>query len=493
MNPPKIRWIPGLLVGLLLALLVWTGTVAYWQLSPPDAMVGSPSVWTQWLWQSGLLQVAGFIVLYFALLGRRGLAFAWLVSLGWLGSYGSDGASMWLPNSGPITIQTLPLSLLVAALVWFFPRSRQILLSLLAVQLTLWLKGSQLQMCLRAAAGVVCAETALYLWSLQSRPKAEPDENLPGKVLSWNLLASLVVLFSSIWLVRPGEEWFNRLILIRAQKTQQSLTQLIVPQDLRWWTQQVAPTASLDFKTEKSQDLIEISNWLREQPSNLGVILLQPSSPNPPEMERSWLSALAGGRPISFLSVKDRQQEGKACLVVLGPHQPLPAVAMPGGGKQTPEVAVSAKYGSAVYLLPMGNLDAKLFEHPDTPSSLELNELAKQIFIRFPLPETVPSRGLCRLETSWTWNGAGSVDLSHFRVVVEARQRESGVSAMGPIQSIPWNEDTPSAQKLPLYFSTPEPEGWLDCQIKLIDSDSKTAVVGEFRIRSWRRLPALGF
>ncbi len=488
---PPILWLPGLLVGLLLLLLVWTGTVAHWQLTPPESMVGSPSVWTQWLWQSGLLQCAGFVVLYFALLGRRGLAFAWLVSLGWLGSYSPEGASIWLPNSGPITIQTLPLSLLVAALVWFFPRSRHVLLSLVAVQATIWLKGSALQMCFRAALGVLCAETALYLWSLQgSQSEAEPTQ---GRILSWNLLASLVMLLSSIWLIRPGEEWFNRLILIRAQKTHQSLAQLLVPQDLRWWTHKIAPTTGLDLGSEKSEDLLELSNWLHQQPLNLGVVLVQPSSAGPPELERSWLSALADGRPISLLSFKDRQQDGKACLVVLGPHQPLPAVVGPDGLSQMPTVALQAKHGSTVYQLPIGNMESHLFAHPEAPSSLGVSEIAKQIRIRFPLPESFPSRGLCRLETSWSWNGTTPVDLSQYRVMVQVLQPETGVVAKGPVQSIAWKTDGRDPQQMPIYFSTPEPEGWLRCQIRLIDQDQQSAVVEEFRIRSWRRLPALGF
>ena len=116
--------------------------------------------------------------------------------------------------------------LLLFALLSTFSRARPYL----AMQLAFWVLGESAQYPLYAALGASLGPVLER--GLDARGERAAS---PGWFFSWRGLALVTGLFSTVYLLKPGEEWFNRRLLIGAQKSGTSPVALLRPHPLEWW------------------------------------------------------------------------------------------------------------------------------------------------------------------------------------------------------------------------------------------------------------------
>ena len=109
---------------------------------------------------------------------------------------------------------------------------------------------------------------------------------------SWAPWAVVLGLFLTWTALCPGEEWFNRRLLIGTQKAHIPLDQICRPHPLAWWVDHRGEAFALE-----ATDL-ELADWIRRQPPGQMGLILTPGQPAEPRQAMQVISALADARPM---------------------------------------------------------------------------------------------------------------------------------------------------------------------------------------------------
>jgi hypothetical protein len=603
-------WIPAL----ILALAGWMYSVGLSQLQPTHEAFEAAGRWRDLLVQTGACQALATLALFFGLRrARPAWLAAWLGLAFWIGA--AQGDHGWWLTTAPAAAMANLLVALGLALVWggapVFGLGCALVLawlgqSALAINLlvasvgylrtrsTLWcvpvlvgfglwkggLHGIELLLsywwawllpwALRDAAEDRLLRSLLF-WELASWSTRAMPIGAAGALFgiwagtgltdrwqspSWRRAVTLLALLLSWQALKPAEEWFNRRLLIGAQKAHIQLGAICQAQTLSWWVEHRGPAFGFD-----SSDLA-LADWWRSQSGK--VLVLTPQAPAELREVTLVLQALAhpdAASPLGWdaedLSAAAASIRGgntaEGCgadyLILRGPH------AQPGGAKNLLSAGSSSVYAVAAagpqgtppiclasqapapgasWSLILSDSDPHLAHwvetgtrtpealsmrlrgphvrvsvpsHPGSyslvwqsgttalgPYPLDRERCLQSLRMTLTVPEALPSRSLVPIGIDLIQNGPCPLDLGAERGLQLQTWGPRELTALAaPVQPVEGRLDPGKVLHLTLYLATPELEGDCPLEIRLVKRDGTPTPLQRTTLHTWRRWPPIAF
>lgn len=121
-------------------------------------------------------------------------------------------------------------------------------------------------------------------------------------------------------------------------------------------------------------------------------------------------------------------------------------------------------------------------------------DLGQQLKVRVEVAPDYPSRSLVAIVANWSWTGSAQRDFrAGAGVQFRCRNPHQREWTFSPVCPLAWDTSVKKEFSSVLRLSTPEAEGVFESQLWLLEQDVASKLLWSGQLRSWRRLPAVGF